>query len=269
MVLFRSAQFMAVMATTALASIILAAVGVMSADAVPQADDGFGDPPTVVERQAHLAAPAGDQVAPMGVGAPGPIVGEAASAARPPVAGSAARPSTASDSWRPPANGPADAAGPDRPDSTTPTPRPVRVKIPAIEVDASIVALGLQPDGSIEVPQDWDLTGWWQDGPEPGEEGPAVILGHVDSTAGPAVFTGLHALQPGDEVIVDREDGSQVRFAVHAGGLYDKDEFPTDLVYRTPTDVPALRLVTCGGRFDGQTRSYQSNYVVFAEMTST
>ena len=142
-------------------------------------------------------------------------------------------------------------------------PMPVGIRIPSIEVDAEMDALGLRDDGSIEVPTDFARTGWWADGPEPGERGPAVVLGHVDSRSGPAVFFSLTELQPGDEVIIDRVDGSSVAYRVDRIEQHAKDEFPTEAVYGA-TDDPQLRLVTCGGDFDQSERSYRDNVVVFA-----
>lgn len=140
---------------------------------------------------------------------------------------------------------------------------PIGVRIPRIGVEASTTPLGLRPDGSIEVPQDFQQTGWWRDGPEPGEIGPAVILGHVDSFEGPAVFFELRSLSVGDEIHVDRVDGSTVTFVVDRIEQHPKALFPTDDVYGR-TDNAQLRLVTCGGAFDRDERSYEDNIIVFA-----
>lgn len=144
-------------------------------------------------------------------------------------------------------------------------PKPIGIRIPAIKVDASMVALGLRPDGSIEVPTDYSQTGWWADGPEPGEQGPAVVLGHVDSRSGPAVFFSLTDVRPGDEVIIDRIDGSSVAYRVDRIEQHAKDKFPTEAVYGDTVE-PELRLVTCGGEFDRSVRSYRDNVVVFATL---
>jgi hypothetical protein len=90
-----------------------------------------------------------------------------------------------------------------------------------------------------------------------------VILGHVDSKRGPAVFFRLRELRRGDEIRVGRADGSSLRFVVERTEQYDKQRFPTDDVYY-PTLTPGLRLVTCGGLFDYRTRHYRSNIIVFA-----
>ncbi len=140
---------------------------------------------------------------------------------------------------------------------------PVGIRIPRIGVDANTIGLGLQADGSIEVPQDFDETGWWRDGPEPGEVGAAVLLGHVDSFDGPAVFFDLESLQVGDVIHIDRADGSTVSYAVDRIEQHAKDAFPTDAVYGKTEDMQ-LRLVTCGGDFDQDERSYQDNLIVFA-----
>jgi Sortase domain len=142
---------------------------------------------------------------------------------------------------------------------------PVRVRIPAARVNSSLQRLGKAPDGTIEVPSDYEQAGWYAEGPRPGQPGPAVLLGHVDSKAGgPAVFYHLPELTPGTPVHVDREDGSTVSFHVTAVARVPKNRFPTDQVYG-PTLRPSLRLVTCGGIFDPATRNYLDNVIVYAK----
>lgn len=158
-------------------------------------------------------------------------------------------------------------AGPD----ATPAPtrrdrraaRPVRISIPAIGVRAPVIPLGLDEAGALEVPQDFSQTGWWTGGSRPGERGPAVIVGHVDSRTGPAVFYRLGALRTGDEIVVERADGTNARFHVQRSSRYAKASFPTTAVYG-PTSRPALRLITCSGTFDRETGHYVDNTVVFA-----
>jgi sortase (surface protein transpeptidase) len=141
--------------------------------------------------------------------------------------------------------------------------RPVRIAIPAIGVSAPVIPLGLNRDGTLEVPKRWDDAGWWTGGPEPGERGPAVIAGHVDSRTGPAVFFRLRELGRGDRIVVRRRDGSSVAFVVGRIAQYSKDHFPTARVYGR-TAQPALRLITCSGEFDETSGHYLDNTVVFA-----
>jgi hypothetical protein len=145
------------------------------------------------------------------------------------------------------------------------TPLPVRVQIPKIGVASSLDRLGRAPDGTVEVPSRWGVAGWYALGPRPGDPGSAVLLGHVDSTRGPAVFFRLRELRRGDEIKVARADRSSTRFVVERTAQYDKQRFPTDDVYY-PTLTPALRLVTCGGQFDTSTGHYRSNIIVFATL---
>jgi sortase (surface protein transpeptidase) len=116
--------------------------------------------------------------------------------------------------------------------------------------------------GVLKSPVDYARPGWYAGGIAPGEVGPAVIAGHVDSARGPAVFYRLRDLKPGDVVEVARGD-QWVKFRVVASERHPKDQFPTDRVYR-PTPVPELRLITCGGTFDRNRRSYEDNIVVYA-----
>jgi sortase (surface protein transpeptidase) len=140
---------------------------------------------------------------------------------------------------------------------------PVRIQIPSIGVDAPLIGLGLDAHRALEVPKRFDVAGWWTGGSRPGERGPAVIAGHVDSTTGPAVFYELGKLRRGSAVIIRRRDGSRVRFTVQGSQRYAKDHFPTARVYG-PTRRPALRLITCSGQFDYSTRHYLDNTVVYA-----
>jgi hypothetical protein len=140
---------------------------------------------------------------------------------------------------------------------------PVRLRIPSIDVDSGLEDLGRAADQSIEVPRQPSSAGWWAGGPRPGQVGPAVILGHVDSKTGPAVFFRLGELGAGAEVLVERTDGTTARFLVTRLARYQKSEFPSELVYY-PTLEPELRLVTCGGPFDPSTGHYRDNLVVFA-----
>jgi hypothetical protein len=147
----------------------------------------------------------------------------------------------------------------------TATPVPVRIDIPTIGVSSSLDRLGRAPDGTVEVPDRFDVAGWYAPGTRPGDPGSAVILGHVDSKTGPAVFYRLRELRRGDEIRVRRADGSTLRFVAERTEQYPKKKFPTDDVYY-PTLVPGLRLVTCGGAFDAGWGHYLSNIIVFAAM---
>jgi sortase (surface protein transpeptidase) len=140
---------------------------------------------------------------------------------------------------------------------------PVRVAIPSIGVSSRLVRLGLNADGTMEVPRDYGLAGWFTGGAVPGQDGPAVISGHVDSKSGPAVFYRLGELRPGDTVRVQRADGHWLAFEVTGTARYAKAEFPTEAVFG-PVTGPVLRLITCGGDFDRSSGHYLDNVVVSA-----
>lgn len=142
---------------------------------------------------------------------------------------------------------------------------PVRLLIPEIGVDSDLMDLGLQEDGSLEVPPTGFPAGWFTGAPAPGAIGPAVMAGHVDWEGSPGVFYDLRSLAPADEITVLRADGSSVVFAVTSVEQFDKDAFPSDAVYGD-LDHPGLRLITCGGSFDPAARSYTDNIVVFADL---
>ena len=143
---------------------------------------------------------------------------------------------------------------------------PVRLRIPAIRVDTPLLRLGLDKQGAVEAPSVWQEAGWYTGSVRPGLRGPAVILGHVDTHAAPAVFYRLAFLRPGDAVEITRADGTKVTFRVAGQQRVAKSRFPTDLVYG-PTLEPSLRLVTCGGSFNKKTGHYRDNIIVSAVLS--
>ncbi|MCA0146423.1 DUF4397 domain-containing protein [Blastococcus sp. LR1] len=146
---------------------------------------------------------------------------------------------------------------------TDPVAAPVRLRLPSAGIDAVLTTAGLDGAGALLPPADPALAGWFSGGPRPGAPGPAVIAGHVDWGGSPGALSGLVTAAVGNEVVVDRADGTVARFRVTAVDSYAKDAFPTDRVYG-PTTGPELRLITCGGPFDGE--NYRDNVVVSARL---
>jgi sortase (surface protein transpeptidase) len=142
-------------------------------------------------------------------------------------------------------------------------PTPDRVEIPSIGLSAAVATLPAAADLAVPVPADPDVAGWYAGGPSPGEVEPAVVVGHLDLDRGPGVFWRLAEARPGDEVRVHRLDGTEVRFAVARVARFPRAAFPSAEVYGATGD-PELRLITCGGAFNQQTRQYDDNVVVFA-----
>jgi len=173
----------------------------------------------------------------------------------------------------------AHSTGPTAPTSDTalkglilPASPPVSLSIPAIDVSSPLLALGLNGDGSVQVPSLDDpdsKAGWYRNSPAPGSLGPALILGHIDSKKyGPGVFYELGNLKPGQEIDVARQDGQVAVFRVDGVRSYPKAQFPTFEVYGN-IDHAGLRLITCGGVFDPGKRSYENNIVVYASLASS
>ncbi|WP_406723932.1 class F sortase [Streptomyces sp. GD-15H] len=153
-------------------------------------------------------------------------------------------------------------------DSVTPLPYsvPGQVRIPAIQVDAPVMAVGLDAEGWVDAPppEDPNLTGWFTGGVTPGEKGTAVVVGHVDNARGPAVFYGLGALKKGDRVEIARKDGKTAEFEIYGVEVFAKNDFPGDRVYNSK-GTAELRVITCGGGFTQQD-GYDGNVVVFARL---
>ncbi|HSA49810.1 MAG TPA: class F sortase [Yinghuangia sp.] len=203
-------------------------------------------------------------------GTPGPPQPPAAKATSSSVA-SAADPGAGPDAQAAPAPGGSAA---------TPTPSPTaktlksspphRLRIPRIRVDAPVIGLGLDAAGVLEVPPatNSNLVGWYKDGAAPGSRGASIMVGHVDTKSGPAVFWNLGILRQGDLITVDRADGKTATFAVDSVEVFEKKAFPDDRVYGDTPDAQ-LRLITCGGVYDKQSKDYTSNVVAFAHFVSS
>jgi sortase (surface protein transpeptidase) len=145
---------------------------------------------------------------------------------------------------------------------------PTHLRIPSISLTAPFEEpLGLDSDGATEVPKEYETVGWYQYGPTPGEIGPAVILGHVDTYQGPAVFYSLGQVQTGDEIQVERQDGSIAIFEVQGFERVKQSEFPIEKVYG---NIPyaGIRLITCTGVFNKNKQEYSHNLIVFGSLTS-
>jgi hypothetical protein len=143
--------------------------------------------------------------------------------------------------------------------------QPVRLKIPTINVDAAMEDVGQTPDGAMDVPKDFNDTAWYDLGARPGEQGNAVVAGHVDSTTGKAVFWDLRKLVSGDQIVVVGDDGVERQFIVTGSEAYTRDAVPLDRVFG-PTTETHLNLITCDATsaFDRTRKEYAGNLVVYA-----
>jgi sortase (surface protein transpeptidase) len=144
---------------------------------------------------------------------------------------------------------------------------PVRLRIPAIGVNAPITEVGLNANDSVQVPPlgDHNLAGWYKYGPTPGQKGPSVLLGHVDSVTGASVFFYLKDLKKGDKIYVGLKDGKTATFVVDGLQRVSKTTFPTKDVYGT-LGYAGLRVITCGGSFDPTSGHYDDNIIVYAQL---
>ena len=144
---------------------------------------------------------------------------------------------------------------------------PVRINIPAVSVEAEFEEpLGVNEAQEIEIPKNFDTVAWYQHSPTPGELGPSVILGHMDSYAGPEIFYPLRWLKAGDTIEIVREDGSTATFTVTELKWHRQSGFPTEAVYGD-IDHAGLRLITCSGDYDHVERRYSHNLIVYATLT--
>jgi Sortase domain len=157
-----------------------------------------------------------------------------------------------------------DRQGQPQPGAAAP-PGPSTLSIPRIGVRAPIVGVGREADGAMQVP-DPGQVGWYRLGPRPGNPGPAVLVGHVDTRTGPDVFYRLGQLRPGDKILVGQPDGTTTRFLVGRLERHPKTALPTTRIW-PKTARPLLRLITCAGTFDRTTGHYRDNLILYASPT--
>lgn len=159
------------------------------------------------------------------------------------------------------------AAVPDFLTSSRSASEPTRVVIPDIDIDETLIDLGIDPsNGELEAPEDPDRVGWWADGGKPGELVPTVLGAHVDSRTGPAVFARLPELRPGQEFTVETEDGKTHTYRIdEVRDVPQNEDFPTEEVYGE-TETSQIRLITCTGDYDRSIGRYTENRVVFASL---
>ncbi len=156
----------------------------------------------------------------------------------------------------------------DRAAASMPKSAPARLSIPSLQVSSTLETLGQKKGGAMETPRDPDKAGWYQPGPTPGSQGPAVIAGHVSWNGKPSVFEKISTMKAGDTIEVARQDGKTAKFTVDRVAQYPKNKFPTVEVYKN-LDHAGLRLITCGGQYDEGQHYYPDNVVVFASLTGS
>ncbi len=220
-----------------------------------------------VEPPLTSAADAGDAVAAPPAPSPSPSPSPEPSGPRPaatPDPGQLLPPAEEGESLLPPPPEPVETEEP-----VVEVADPVRLRVPAIDVDTELLHLGLDEEGALAVPPrdgpDNLKASWYDGSPAPGEVGPSIFAGHIDSKAGPSVFYLLSEVEEGDEVLVDRADGTTATFVVDGLERYAKDDFPTARVYGRVDDAQ-IRLITCGGEFDRSTGHYRDNTVVYGHL---
>jgi sortase (surface protein transpeptidase) len=143
---------------------------------------------------------------------------------------------------------------------------PIRIQIPAIEVDAAVEPIGLTAENEMDVPQGWENVGWYQYGPQPGQIGNAVLAAHLDTNTGaPGIFWRLDELQPGDTILIDGEDGESLIFQVSSLARYPYAEAPREEIFGA-AQTARLNLITCSGAWNPQDRVYDHRLVVYAQL---
>lgn len=142
------------------------------------------------------------------------------------------------------------------------TPNPAAITIPSLSINAPFEFLGLNPDHTIAVPVNSQDVGWFIYGPKPGEVGAAVIIGHLDSVKGQAIFANLNKINPGDKILITRDDGSLVTYRVDSLSKFSQNNFPTQAVYGS-LPYAGIRLITCGGTWNKKAGHYTENLIVF------
>jgi hypothetical protein len=142
---------------------------------------------------------------------------------------------------------------------------PTQLEFPELGKRAPVQPVSVADDGSLGIPDNPGILGWWRSGARPdGSAGAVVIDGHVDSDRyGIGFFVNLRRLRPGEHVVLTDGSGTTTRWRVVQARRYPRDLLPSDELFAT--DGPLrLILITCGGVFDRPSHSYPDNLVVLA-----
>ncbi|UOQ49840.1 class F sortase [Gracilibacillus caseinilyticus] len=142
---------------------------------------------------------------------------------------------------------------------------PAAISIPAIDVSAAIEHVGKLSNGQMGVPEQDENVGWYEFGAKPGEQGSAVMAGHVDNKTGPAVFYHLEDMKEGDKIHITNVEGEQLTFEVYQTKSYPKDEAPISEVFGY-TAARTLKLITCTGEFLDNVGTHENRLVVSAQL---
>ncbi|MGB5755995.1 MAG: class F sortase, partial [Acidimicrobiales bacterium] len=142
-------------------------------------------------------------------------------------------------------------------------PQPIGLTIESLGINvATVIDVGVEDNGDMEVPAA-DEVGWYRYGPAPGQEGSSVLAAHIAYDGVDGVFVNLDDLALGSIIAVEYDDGSIAEFEAVATEQYNKQQLPKDSIFAR-TGEPQLVLITCGGEFNRQVRSYDDNIVVYA-----
>ena len=142
-------------------------------------------------------------------------------------------------------------------------PDPVSVSIPRLDINqAPVDPVGVADNGDMEIPEA-ERIGWYEFGPEPGQDGSAVLAGHISYNGTPGVFRYLEDTEVGDLVTVEFDDGTEQTFEIIERAQYNKVDLPLQRVF-AKDGSPVLTLITCGGAFNSSLRSYEDNTVAYA-----
>jgi sortase (surface protein transpeptidase) len=143
---------------------------------------------------------------------------------------------------------------------------PVRLLIPAIQVDALIERVGVVASGELDTPRQspWTNVGWYNASPDPGSDGSSVIDGHLDRPGGlPAVFWNLRNLHAGDQLKVIHQSGKISVFIITSTASYPVNEVPLEAVFGNGGGR-YLNLITCAGDWIRSQHQTTSRMVVYA-----
>jgi sortase (surface protein transpeptidase) len=144
-----------------------------------------------------------------------------------------------------------------------PVAAPTRVIITALDIDGPVIPVGVNAASQLDVPPDARTLVWYRHGPSPGAPGSAVIAGHLNWRGTTGLFARLDEIPVGATITVVYDDGSQQDFIASAVELVSKPAVAVNGIFAREGES-LLRLITCGGEFEKEVRSYRSNVVVTA-----
>lgn len=143
---------------------------------------------------------------------------------------------------------------------------PRALYINKLGIAARIKPMSLNADNSIQAPINIYDSGWYDGSAKPGEPGAVFIDGHSSGASHFGLFGRLDSLVVGDEIQVEKGDGTRVSYKVVHTDVVDLDKVDMNSMLKPYGDaVNGLNLMTCAGNWINNDTTLNKRVLVYTE----